>query len=57
MGSKNYFNPRLKRINPASVAAKNKFNETKQKSNVKGSGEVKHGHPPRNRQHPKSMGD
>lgn len=50
MGSKNYFNPRLKRINPASVAEKNKFNEAKQKSNAKGGGKVKHSHPPGDRQ-------
>lgn len=45
MGSKNYFNPRLKRINPAYIAEKNKFNEVKQKSNAKRSGEVQHRDP------------
>ena len=47
---KYYFNPSIKRINPAWVAEKNKFNEAKQKSNAKGGGKVKHSHPSGNRQ-------
>jgi hypothetical protein len=43
VGSKNYFNPRIKRISPAWVAEKNKFNEAKQKPNPKGSNEIKYG--------------
>jgi hypothetical protein len=44
MGSKGYFNPKLKRISPAWVAAKN---AVKQKFNSKRSDQVKHGESPR----------
>lgn len=44
MGSKGYFNPKLKRISPAWVAAKN---AVKQKFNSKGGDKVKHSDTPR----------
>jgi hypothetical protein len=43
LGSKNYFNPRLKRINPAWVANKN---EIKQKPIAKRSDKIKHSDTP-----------
>lgn len=49
---KYYFNPSIKRINPAWVAEKNKFNEAKQKPHPKGSNEIKYGKPPGDRQQP-----
>ena len=52
MGSKNYFNPRLKRINPAYIAEKNKFNEVKQKSHAKRGDDVSHSNPKGDRKHP-----
>ena len=46
MGSKGYFNPRLKRISPAWVAAKN---AVKQKLKFKGGDQVKYSESPANR--------